>query len=77
MIFTKNTNKKSVFFSKKYGFLILILNINQHGQNTEFFSVRYGLTFIDLTHLDSNPDPYLLNFAKCLKEGKDPRLSCN
>ena len=33
------------------GFPCLILNTDQHGQNTEFFSIKYGSPNIDLNHL--------------------------
>ena len=41
-----------VLFAKNTGFPCSILNTYQHGQNTEFFGLKYGSLYIDLNRLE-------------------------
>ena len=68
-----------VIFAKKMGFLCyilntgfssLILNTDQHGQNTEFSSLKCWSLYIDLNRLEQSLDAYILHFAQCY-------FSCN
>ena len=43
--------KSHCFFRKNTGFPCLILNKDEHGQNTELFSLEYGSQYIDSHHL--------------------------
>ena len=57
-------DKNFMLFSKKYEFSVFttrygffpcsILNTDQHGQNTEFFSLKYGSPYIHLNRLEKN-----------------------
>ena len=52
-------HRKPVFFPKQnMGFQCLILNTDQQGKNTDFFSIKYGSPYIDLNHLEKNSKPY-------------------
>ena len=41
-------------FEKNTGFPCLILNTDQHRQITQFFSIKYGSSYIDLNKLEKN-----------------------
>ena len=41
------------------------LNTDKHGQNTEYFSLKYGSPYIDFNNLEKTLDPYFLHFAQC------------
>ena len=41
------------------------LNTDQHGQNTGFFSLKYGSPYIDLNRLEKKLDPYFWHFTQC------------
>ena len=48
--------KNSYFSMTNTGFPYLILNTSQHGQNTEFYSLKYDSLYKDLTHLEKTAD---------------------
>ena len=50
-------------FTTRYGFFpCVILNTDQHGQNTEFFSLKYKSPYIDFKHLEKTLNPYFFGF---------------
>ena len=59
--------KNSYFSMTNTGFPCLILNTDQHGQNTKYFSLKYKCPYIDLNHLEKAADLYFFHFAQCLR----------
>ena len=52
-------------FKKIMRFPCCILNTDQHGQNTGFFSLKYGSQYIDFNRFEKTLDPYFLHFLEC------------
>ena len=50
--------KSPCYVRKNTGCSCSILNKDQHGQNTEFFSLKYGSPYIDLNRLEKTLDPF-------------------
>ena len=56
---------------KNTGFPCSVLNADQHGQNMEFFSLKYGSSYIDLNRLEKNFGSVFFAFrAVLIKKGE-------
>ena len=62
-LYEKNTGFPCLILNM--GFLSSIIDTDQHGQNTEFFSLKFLSPYIDFNRLEKILDPYFLHFAQC------------
>ena len=62
-----------LFPIKNTGFPCSILNMDQHGQYTEFFSLKYGSPYIDLNLLEKNFGSVFFAFLAVNYQHDDPK----